>query len=93
MLLEFPNSKDPQDAEVAKMMNDQPERFALVAHEWAVKYASAPRRQIDTSQYSQPAGNAAPKDDAARYVTSSPISRAATALCGSGVAKTNLRCK
>lgn len=66
MLLEFPNSKDPQDAEVAKMMNDQPERFALVAHEWAVKYAGAPRREIDTSQYSQATSASAPKDDAAR---------------------------
>ena len=70
MLLEFPNSKDPQDAEVAKMMNDQPERFALVAHEWAVKYAAAPRRQIDTTQFAAAgaATAAAPKDDPARYV-------------------------
>ncbi|OAQ98664.1 hypothetical protein LLEC1_05027 [Akanthomyces lecanii] len=67
MLLEFPNSKDPQDAEVAKMMNDQPERFALVAHEWAVKYAAAPRRQIDTAQFAGAATAAAPKDDPARY--------------------------
>ncbi|TQV95549.1 ubiquitin-conjugating enzyme E2-24 kDa [Cordyceps javanica] len=66
MLLEFPNSKDPQDAEVAKMMNEHPEQFAIVAHEWAVKYASAPRRQIDTSQFAQAAATA-PKDDAARY--------------------------
>ncbi|KAM3564336.1 hypothetical protein MY1884_000803 [Beauveria asiatica] len=69
MLLEFPNSKDPQDAEVAKMMNEQPDRFALVAHEWAVKYAGAPRRQLDLSQYAAAtaAATAAPKDDAARY--------------------------
>lgn len=67
MLLEFPNSKDPQDAEVAKMMNEQPERFALVAHEWAVKYANAPRRDIDTSKFSQ-AAPPKPKDDVARCV-------------------------
>ncbi|EGX90719.1 ubiquitin-conjugating enzyme E2-24 kDa [Cordyceps militaris CM01] len=66
MLLEFPNSKDPQDAEVAKMMNEHPESFALFAHEWAVKYAGAPRRTIDTSQFAQPSA-AAPVDDAQRY--------------------------
>lgn len=51
MLLEFPNPKDPQDAEVAKMMNEQPEAFALKAQEWAIKYAGAPPRQMDTSKY------------------------------------------
>ncbi|KOS22485.1 Ubiquitin-conjugating enzyme E2 27 [Escovopsis weberi] len=35
LLLETPNPKDPQDAEVARMLLDDPERFALVAHDWA----------------------------------------------------------
>jgi ubiquitin-conjugating enzyme (huntingtin interacting protein 2) len=42
MLLENPNAKDPQDAEVAKLMLSDPEQFARQAHEWAVKYAGAP---------------------------------------------------
>ena len=44
MLLEVPNPKDPQDAEVARMMMDDPELFQLMAHDWAVRYAGAPRR-------------------------------------------------
>ncbi|KAF6801199.1 ubiquitin-conjugating enzyme [Colletotrichum musicola] len=51
MLLEFPNPKDPQDAEVAKMMNDNPEGFARKAHEWAVKHAGAPPREFDTTKW------------------------------------------
>lgn len=51
MLLEFPNPKDPQDAEVAKMLLDDPERYALMANEWAVKYASAPRQDVDLSRW------------------------------------------
>ncbi|KAF4451161.1 ubiquitin-conjugating enzyme (huntingtin interacting protein 2) [Fusarium austroafricanum] len=50
LLLENPNPKDPQDAEVAKMMLENPESFARKAHEWAVKYAGAPR-QDDLSKY------------------------------------------
>ena len=67
MLLECPNPKDPQDAEVAKMMMDDPERFALLAHEWAVKYANAPRRDIDTTQFRKNNEAAGLKDDASRY--------------------------
>lgn len=44
MLLEAPNPKDPQDAEVAKMLLNEPEHFARIAHDWAVKYAGAPRQ-------------------------------------------------
>jgi ubiquitin-conjugating enzyme (huntingtin interacting protein 2) len=40
-LLSTPEPKDPQDAEVAKMMIQEPERFAAKAHEWAVQYAGA----------------------------------------------------
>ncbi|KUI57312.1 Ubiquitin-conjugating enzyme E2 1 [Cytospora mali] len=50
MLLEAPNPKDPQDAEVAKMMMDDHEYFESVAHDWAVKYASAPRKQPPPDQ-------------------------------------------
>lgn len=67
MLLECPNAKDPQDAEVAKMVINEPERFALVAHEWAVKYAGAPQREIDTSQYAQvKSGHRDPADSEAK---------------------------
>lgn len=51
MLLESPNPKDPQDAEVAKMLMEDPEYFKLVAHDWAVKYAGAPRTQIPPEQH------------------------------------------
>lgn len=51
MLLEFPNAKDPQDAEVAKMMLDDPGSFAQKAQSWAVKYAGAPRSELDFSKY------------------------------------------
>ncbi|KAF4469218.1 ubiquitin-conjugating enzyme (huntingtin interacting 2) [Fusarium albosuccineum] len=68
MLLEFPNPKDPQDAEVAKMMLEDPERFALMAHEWAVKYAGAPRRDIDLSKWRKEGAPTTAVDDNARYV-------------------------
>ena len=51
MLLEFPNPKDPQDAEVAKMMLENPEGFARRAHEWAIRHANAPSGEFDTSKY------------------------------------------
>lgn len=41
-LLESPEPKDPQDAEVAKMMNDNKPAFEAKAHEWAVRHANAP---------------------------------------------------
>lgn len=50
MLLEAPNPKDPQDAEVAKMMMDDHEYFESVAHDWAVKYAGAPRSRLSADQ-------------------------------------------
>lgn len=68
MLLEFPNPKDPQDAEVAKMLVNEPERFAMMAHEWAVKYGGAPRGDVDLSKYRK---DGAPPgmivDEVARY--------------------------
>ncbi|KAI1003804.1 hypothetical protein K3495_g4405 [Podosphaera aphanis] len=42
-LLTTPEPRDPQDAEVANMLMNHPERFERVAREWAVKYANAPR--------------------------------------------------
>ncbi|OAQ66331.1 ubiquitin conjugating enzyme (UbcA) [Pochonia chlamydosporia 170] len=51
MLLEVPNPKDPQDAEVACMLMQQPEQFALVAQEWAIKHAGAPKKELDLSKY------------------------------------------
>ncbi|KAF5019096.1 hypothetical protein F66182_8909 [Fusarium sp. NRRL 66182] len=68
MLLEFPNPADPQDAEVAKMMIDDPERYALMAHEWAVQHAGAPRREIDLSKWRKEGTPAPAKDDNARYM-------------------------
>ena len=43
-LLSTPEPKDPQDAEVAGMLTRNPREFERVAHEWAVKYASAPKK-------------------------------------------------
>ncbi|KAK3984754.1 putative ubiquitin carrier protein [Cladorrhinum sp. PSN332] len=51
MLLETPNPKDPQDAEVAKMMMEQPDAFAQKAHDWAVMHAGAPRREQPKHNY------------------------------------------
>ncbi|KAI1822761.1 putative ubiquitin carrier protein [Xylaria intraflava] len=42
-LFESPEPKDPQDAEVATMMINDPEGFNKKAHEWAVIYAGAPK--------------------------------------------------
>lgn len=50
MLLEGPNPKDPQDAEVAKMMMEDHEYFESVAHDWAVRYAGAPRSRLSPDQ-------------------------------------------
>ncbi|EFX00199.1 ubiquitin conjugating enzyme [Grosmannia clavigera kw1407] len=66
MLLESPNPKDPQDAEVAKMLMDDPEYFNVVAHDWAVRYAGAPRRQGPPGQFIRKKVERQP-DDPARY--------------------------
>ncbi|KAM0429628.1 hypothetical protein ACHAPT_006233 [Fusarium lateritium] len=68
MLLEFPNPKDPQDAEVANMMLKDPERFALMAHEWAVKYAGAPRQDIDLSKWRKEGSTTTAENDNSRYM-------------------------
>lgn len=68
MLLESPNPKDPQDAEVAKMMMERPNEFAQKAHDWAVKYAGAPRQEMLTHNYHKAAPPVA-KNDPSRYVS------------------------
>ncbi|KAJ4329090.1 Ubiquitin-conjugating enzyme E2 1 [Fusarium piperis] len=68
MLLEFPNPKDPQDAEVANMMLKDPERFALMAHEWAVKHAGAPRQDIDLSKWRKEGSTTTNENDNNRYM-------------------------
>jgi ubiquitin-conjugating enzyme (huntingtin interacting protein 2) len=47
MLLEFPNARDPQDAEVAKLANDNPDEFLRTAHQWAIQYAGANEGPLD----------------------------------------------
>ncbi len=66
MLLESPNPKDPQDAEVAKMMMEQPNEFAAKAHDWAVRYAGAPRKEQLTHNYEKTATPVV-KNDPSRY--------------------------
>jgi ubiquitin-conjugating enzyme (huntingtin interacting protein 2) len=68
MLLESPNPRDPQDAEVAKMMLENPDAFARKAHEWAVKYANAPRNDALRHNY-EPAPAPAPRNDPSRYAS------------------------
>jgi len=41
-LLSSPEPKDPQDAEVARMLITNPKQFNKVAREWAVRHAGAP---------------------------------------------------
>jgi len=52
-LLNSPEPKDPQDAEVASMLMKDPAEFDRKAREWAVKYAGAPKRIVlaPTSSY------------------------------------------
>lgn len=67
MLLEAPNPKDPQDAEVAKMMMEDHDFFECVAHDWAVKHAGAPRKQPPPDQH-QRKTTQKKEDDIAKYV-------------------------
>lgn len=48
------------------MMIEDPKRFALMAHEWAVKYAGAPRQDVDLTKYQNDVAAAPVKDDNAR---------------------------
>ncbi|KAK2594175.1 Ubiquitin-conjugating enzyme E2 1 [Conoideocrella luteorostrata] len=71
MLLEAPNPKDPQDAEVAMMLLQKPEQFARVAQDWAVRNAGAQQQKLDLSKYLKqdaPKGSDTPKGcNADRY--------------------------
>lgn len=69
MLLEFPNPKDPQDAEVAKMMLDNPEGFAIKAHDWAVKHAGASQNPVDLSKWKNDSKAGGVANDDNRYVS------------------------
>ncbi|KAI1336338.1 putative ubiquitin carrier protein [Xylariaceae sp. FL0016] len=66
-LFESPEPKDPQDAEVARMMTNDPEGFKKKAHEWAVIHAGAP----ENPQFAANAKSHAPQQqtrvDEARY--------------------------
>ncbi|KAI5458544.1 ubiquitin-conjugating enzyme/RWD-like protein [Mariannaea sp. PMI_226] len=91
MLLEVPNPKDPQDAEVAKMLIENPEGFALKAHEWAVKYAGAPPRDVDLSKFKKESSTSRSKDDN-RYISGSRHLGAETlvSLCSAGCQDANI---
>lgn len=66
-LLSTPEPKDPQDAEVAKMMMRQPQEFARVARQWAVRYADAPPKPNEASEdVSAAEANTAEENDLAR---------------------------
>jgi len=47
LLLEVPNTDDPQDHEVAREAVKSPALFARHAQGWSIKYAGAPQKQID----------------------------------------------
>jgi len=69
MLLENPNPRDPQDAEVAKMLMDDPKGYAHLAHEWAVRFAGAPRQaRLDMSRLQREARKVAPCADESQYM-------------------------
>jgi len=46
-LLAAPEPGDPQDAEVARMMINEPEAFRAKAKEWAIRYANAPGKSLE----------------------------------------------
>src|SRR3954464_14034860 len=66
MLLESPNPKDPQDAEVAKMLMERPDEFAQKANDWAVRHAGAPRQETVRHSYSPAKLAEVKKDDPKR---------------------------
>lgn len=71
MLLENPNPSDPQDAEVANMLLTEPDSFVVMAHEWAVRHAGAPRQpNLDTTRFRSLARLPVENEDERRYVRS-----------------------
>lgn len=68
-LFESPEPKDPQDAEVAKMMMTDLPAFNKKAHEWAVQYAGAIRNPRFQSVQPRSGISQAPQEvDQNRYV-------------------------
>ncbi|KAI1330175.1 putative ubiquitin carrier protein [Xylariaceae sp. FL0255] len=66
-LFESPEPTNPQDAEVAKMMLNDPEGFNKKAHDWAVEYARAPHNPKYQEISPRPAAAAQVQDDEDRY--------------------------
>ncbi|KAH8602325.1 ubiquitin-conjugating enzyme/RWD-like protein [Bisporella sp. PMI_857] len=69
-LLNSPEPSDPQDAQVASQLMNNPDLFEATAREWAVKHASAPQHTAWTKRGPKKATPAKPKpqaDNAARY--------------------------
>jgi len=66
-LLNSPEPKDPQDAEVATMLLNHPEQFKAKARDWAVRFAGAPKVTAwsqSPSSYSNPTASRSKEDDA-----------------------------
>lgn len=59
-LLSTPEPKDPQDAEVASMLMNDPAQFQQVAREWAIKHANAPKN-VNWKSTATPSSAAKPK--------------------------------
>jgi ubiquitin-conjugating enzyme (huntingtin interacting protein 2) len=75
-LLNSPEPKDPQDAEVATMLLNHPEQFKAKAREWAIRFAGAPKNTTwsqSPASYSMSAATKSKEDDAKqealRYVS------------------------
>ena len=69
LLLECPNPSDPQDGQVANEMKQNPVAFATRAQEWAIRYAGAPKTDLDLSAYeAQAATQAANAGNSLRLV-------------------------
>ncbi|KAG5992367.1 hypothetical protein E4U43_003802 [Claviceps pusilla] len=68
MLLEVPNPKDPQDAEVATMLMLNGVQFAQVAQQWAIKYAGAEMTELDLSKWKESPPPESKKSIADRYM-------------------------
>jgi len=74
-LLSTPEPKDPQDAEVATMLMNDPQKFERVAREWAVKYAGAPRKNNAESTSSSIPSVTSPKSKARKASEAEMLAR------------------
>jgi len=61
-LLSTPEPKDPQDAEVANMLLNNPDQFKAIAREWAIKHAGAPKVTSWTQSTPQLGTHSKPKN-------------------------------